>query len=96
MIYHIFVSGRVQGVGYRRFAQKKAESLSLQGWVRNLYDGRVEVFAAGAEEALDQFCEDLKKGPSFSSVLDVLVKTLSEESATLENGFKIAPDAEWK
>lgn len=99
MIYHIFVSGRVQGVGYRRFAQKQADALSLKGWTRNLLDGRVEVVAIGTEDQLDQYCEALKKGPSFSQVRDVVVRTLDEKSPeAMLNGpqFEIRPDPELK
>jgi len=46
------VRGRVQGVGYRWFAQKAAAGLGLSGYARNLDDGRVEVYAAGAEAKL--------------------------------------------
>lgn len=93
--YHIFVSGRVQGVGYRRFAQKQAEIRSLKGWARNLLNGQVEIQVNGTEEALDQFCEALKKGPAFSQVRDIVIKNLNEE--TIEgNGFEVRPDSEAK
>lgn len=99
MAYHIYVSGRVQGVGYRRFAQKQAESLKIKGWTRNLVDGRVEVMALGQESILEQFCDALKKGPQFSMVQEVLVKKIDEivmQDMDLSDGFKIRPDAEWK
>ena len=94
MTYHIFVSGRVQGVGYRRFAQKAAESFKLPGWTRNLLDGRVEIFVTGDEKTLDQYCDILKKGPSFSQVHEVIVKVVNE-SLGVEK-FEIRPDAEMK
>jgi acylphosphatase len=94
MTYHIFVSGRVQGVGYRRFAQKAAESFKLPGWTRNLLDGRVEIFVSGDETTLDQYCELLKKGPSFSQVVEVIVKVV-EQPLNVEK-FEIRPDAEMK
>ncbi len=99
MTYHIFVSGRVQGVGYRRFAQKQAESFKIVGWTRNLLDGRVEVMAQGLENELDLYCEALKKGPAFSQVRDVVVKAVSdsEELQDLKgNQFEIRPDVEMK
>ena len=96
MTYHIFVSGRVQGVGYRRFAQKQAEALSLTGWTRTLLDGRVEIMANGQPNQLDQYCEALKKGPSFSQVREVIVKTLEEKASESAKGFEIRPDPELK
>lgn len=100
MAYHIFVSGRVQAVGYRRFAQKQAKALEIKGWTRNLADGRVEIFAAGSEKALDLLCEDLRKGPQFSLVHEVLVKKVEDGSEKdfkiLSDEFEIHPDAEWK
>lgn len=68
-IYH--VRGRVQGVGYRNFAQHAASSLELTGWTRNLDDGRVEVFAQGPIDKLTEFEGLLWKGPRFSEVRGV-------------------------
>jgi len=91
MTYHIFVSGRVQGVGYRRFAQKSAEAIGLNGWTRNLWDNRVEIMVCGSEQQLDDYCEKLKQGPTFSQVYDVVVN-VSEEIT--QQGFQILPDLE--
>ena len=63
-----FVSGRVQGVGYRGFVEHVAANLGLQGYVRNLRDGRVEVFAMGTPERLGQLRVALEKGPMMSDV----------------------------
>eukprot|EP01104_Vermistella_antarctica_P015668 TRINITY_DN5197_c0_g1_i1.p1 TRINITY_DN5197_c0_g1~~TRINITY_DN5197_c0_g1_i1.p1 ORF type:complete len:117 (+),score=4.48 TRINITY_DN5197_c0_g1_i1:111-461(+) len=51
---HFFVSGRVQGVYFRKFTREKAISLGLVGWAKNLLDGRVEVLTEGSEEAIQQ------------------------------------------
>ena len=65
------VRGRVQGVGYRYFAQHAAESLNLSGYASNLDDGRVEVYAVGSTEALDEFAGMLHRGPRFADVRGV-------------------------
>jgi acylphosphatase len=65
---HAYISGRVQGVAFRFFAQHEARMLGLTGWVRNLYDGRVEVVAEGEEESLEQFLAELRKGPRLARV----------------------------
>ena len=51
---HIIFYGRVQGVGFRYYAVQKANQLGLTGWVKNLYDGRVEMEVEGQEELIDQ------------------------------------------
>lgn len=66
--FHAFISGRVQGVAFRFFAQHVANQLGITGWVRNLYDGRVEVVAEGDREKLELFLAELKKGPRMARV----------------------------
>jgi acylphosphatase len=66
-----FVRGRVQGVGYRYFAQRAAESLGVTGYVRNLDDGRVEVYAVGPEKKLSELAGMLYQGPRWSDVRGV-------------------------
>jgi acylphosphatase len=78
-----FVSGRVQGVGYRYFVQDAAEELGIAGYVRNLDDGRVEVLAVGTSGQQMQFRALLKRGPTFSSVSEV-----REEAARHETGYE--------
>lgn len=62
------IHGRVQGVGFRHFTQGVAENLGLTGWVRNLPDGTVEVFACGERQTLERFMQSLKAGPVGSRV----------------------------
>ena len=66
-----YVSGGVQGVGYRFFAQRVASTLGVRGYVKNLFDGRVEVYAIAAPEVLAAFREQLKHGPRFASVDEI-------------------------
>jgi acylphosphatase len=65
------VSGMVQGVGYRYFTQAAAEKLGVSGFVRNLRDGRVEVFAVGTPQQHRDLRALLERGPRFSSVSEV-------------------------
>jgi len=73
---HVFVSGRVQGVGFRWTTLDVARQLKITGWVRNLPDGRVEVMAEAEEEKLKQFIEFLRRGPRYAKVKGVEVKWL--------------------
>ncbi|HEX3842739.1 MAG TPA: acylphosphatase [Steroidobacteraceae bacterium] len=63
-----FVSGRVQGVFYRGTAAQRARDLGVRGYARNLPDGRVEVLACGADEAVQSFVSWLWTGSSASKV----------------------------
>lgn len=65
------VSGRVQGVGYRNFARHYARKMGLTGYAANLADGRVEVEADGAEQALLQLEVMLRRGPPLARVTDI-------------------------
>jgi acylphosphatase len=61
--FHALVSGSVQGVGFRYSASREALRLGIVGWVRNLSDGDVEVWAEGSSAALADFREWLEEGP---------------------------------
>jgi acylphosphatase len=63
-----YVSGRVQGVGFRFFAERTATSLGVGGYVKNLYDGRVEVYAIGSAKQLDALRNALQRGPRMAGV----------------------------
>ena len=60
---HLFISGRVQGVGFRAFTQRNALQLQLAGWVRNLDDGRVEAVIAGPQDKVAGLLKLLERGP---------------------------------
>lgn len=68
-----FVSGVVQGVGFRIFVQRLAYRYGLTGWVRNLPDDRVEFLAEGPRSMLEQFLEAIKVGPPAAHVSDVKI-----------------------
>lgn len=75
----ILVSGRVQGVGFRAFAQRQADRLGIDGWVRNLADGRVEALAAGEETAVGAFIEALRRGPLIARVAGIEVMEAADQ-----------------
>ena len=68
------ISGRVQGVGFRFFAERAARAAGVNGWVRNLVDGRVETVAEGDEEAVARYLERIGRGPFVGSVSGVDVE----------------------
>jgi acylphosphatase len=68
---HIFISGRVQGVGFRAFTRKEASSRGIKGWVKNLADGRVEIIIQGEREDIKDMIKRIKEGPSFARVDDI-------------------------
>lgn len=82
---HMFVNGRVQGVGFRYRVQSLASGLRLSGWVRNLDDGRVEMELQGTEEMMKQLFEELDND-RFIVVKDVLTEMIP---VIEESGFRI-------
>jgi len=68
------ISGHVQGVGYRYFAERSALQTGVTGWARNLDDGRVEVHANGSAAQLEDFEARLRMGPRFADVRSVEVR----------------------
>ena len=81
---HAIVSGRVQGVGFRQHADEQAQALELDGWVRNLADGRVEVLIEGEELAARELADWLAQGPPAAQVTEV---ELSEQPLQGVVGF---------
>ena len=65
---HCLVSGRVQGVFFRAATREQALTLGVAGWVRNLDDGRVEVYAHGPSAAVEALCAWLRRGPPMAEV----------------------------
>ena len=71
---HVVAEGLVQGVGFRWFVARHAESLGLTGYVRNLLSGQVEVEAEGDRSLIEQFLKDLRIGPRSAHVADLHVE----------------------
>jgi len=84
----IFVSGDVQGVGYRFFTQRAAAELGLSGWARNLYDGRVQVEVEGPRAHVEELLVRLRVGPRLASVTDVAVTWKAATGTT--RGFTVS------
>ncbi len=80
---HLWISGVVQGVGFRAAARRQARSLGVSGWVRNLPDGRVELVAEGPAEAVDALVAWAHRGPMGAHVTEVQVR---EEPPAGETG----------
>jgi acylphosphatase len=76
------VSGRVQGVSFRWYAEEKARSLGVGGWVRNEPDGSVLVHAEGEAEAVDALVAWCHEGPTSARVSGVAVREASPTGAT--------------
>ncbi len=83
---HIWVSGRVQGVGFRAFVQQSAVLFGLSGWVRNLADDQVETVAEGSRDVVERFVEAVKTGPRAARVE---VAHVDWEAPQDEQGFHI-------
>ena len=81
------VRGRVQGVGFRWFVQREAERLGVSGWVRNSFDGAVEVLASGSAEQLAALAAKLRGGPRAARV-DAVEESIAKPEPGL-NTFRI-------
>ena len=86
---HYIVSGRVQGVFFRANTQHQARALGLTGWVRNRYDGCVEVLACGDEQQLSIFAKWLEIGPELSKVTNI--KVSEQKISAAPTSFEVLP-----
>lgn len=73
MVAHVFISGFVQGVGFRRFVKHHAVKLGLTGWVKNLADNRVEAVLQGRIQDIEEMIKICKQGAFLSEVRDISV-----------------------
>ncbi len=71
---HVFIAGRVQGVGYRYCTMDEAARLGVNGWVRNVPDGRVEVVFEGSRNTVETLIRWCHTGPTAARVKDVVVE----------------------
>jgi len=70
----LYITGTVQGVFFRAFVKENAERLNVKGFVRNLEDGRIEIFIEGDSEKVNKMIEFCKKGPRHSQIRNVQEK----------------------
>lgn len=84
---HIFARGRVQGVSFRYHVLKRAIALALDGYVRNLADGRVEILAQGSRENLDKLIDYMRSNPGLSYIVKLNINW--EEPLSNLEGFRI-------
>ena len=84
---HLFIDGRVQGVFYRAFTREVAHALRLNGWVKNLADGRVEAVLEGEKQTIQQAIQKCYAGPPGARVSNIDVQW--EDYSGAEDGFHI-------
>ena len=83
----IVASGDVQGVFYRHYAKKEADSLGLAGWIRNQSDGDVHIIIEGEDKAVDKFSRWAKEGSPLAEVENIEI--FDEKYTGLEKGFEV-------
>ena len=88
--FRVVMAGRVQGVGFRAWAERQARALGLSGWVRNLADGTVEAVFHGPADKVDDMISRCRRGPERARV-EVLERR--EETTPPPPGFQIRPGA---
>ena len=81
---HLIVSGRVQGVGFRFYMERKAREHGVAGWVRNRRDGTVEAMVQGSADAVQAMIGWARRGPPSAVVADVQVEDGSGEYSAFE------------
>jgi acylphosphatase len=84
---HVIVSGLVQGVGFRFFVHRQASALGVKGWVRNLYNGDVEIEVEGDKLILEHFVAEIQAGPRAAWVKNVVLNWREEPGKY--TGFEI-------
>jgi len=84
---HLIITGRVQGVGFRFYMERKARGLSVRGWVRNRRDGAVEAVVQGTSGAVEAMITWARRGPASAVVAEVRITDASGDYA----GFETRP-----
>jgi acylphosphatase len=84
----LVITGKVQGVGYRIWAERAALSLGLRGWVRNRRDGSAELHASGEDDAIAALIEACREGPRYAEVAHIAVEDAEDDGKV---GFSAQP-----
>jgi acylphosphatase len=84
---HIIAEGLVQGVGFRWFVARRAGALGIRGYIRNLYDGNVELEAEGDRSLLEEFMKEVRVGPRSAHVTNVRIEW--RDPVQRESNFEI-------
>jgi acylphosphatase len=92
-VVRLFVTGRVQGVGFRNFLVREANALALDGWTRNRADGSVEALVAGPETAVATFIATVRRGPSAARVDDLREAPAEGDALAGVKGFRMTATA---
>jgi acylphosphatase len=82
------ITGRVQGVGYRIWAERTAAQLGIRGWVRNRSDDTVELLATGNDDAIAALIEACRQGPRAAVVTDIAIEDAEDDGS---RGFAARP-----
>ncbi|MDO7844372.1 acylphosphatase [Sphingomonas immobilis] len=80
VVQRVFVTGKVQNIGFRDWAVRTAHGLGVTGWVRNLRDGRVELLVAGEDEAAQALIEACRVGPPMARIDHIEARADSERA----------------
>lgn len=75
----LLISGKVQGVFYRRWSETTARALGLSGWVRNLRSGEVEIHVSGPEDKVEEMVRRCWDGPAAAEVSDIAVEQIEAD-----------------
>ena len=77
----LIITGRVQGVGYRIWAERTALALDIRGWVRNRADGSVELFAIGEDDAVTRLIKACEQGPRHADVSGISISDAEDDGS---------------
>lgn len=80
---HLYIHGRVQGVGFREALRRRGEALGLAGWVRNRADGSVEATVVGTAETVETLIAWAHEGPPLAAVTEVFVRAATDAEAAI-------------